>query len=222
MHIFLNYISKDFYSVFLLAFVASIFLLKISNSTKLIYLFNRFVYSMTNLFPGIDEEDKHTLFLKSISLFNLYCFLFITSVITFTIDSFLNFISLVDLLKIWLYIILICISRYLLISYLLNTYKNNNIDIVFNKIYIITINTAFFLFIINLINSYYFYQNSFFLKVSTSICLIIYMIAQLNNYLYIIRRNELKNIVYFILYLCAFKLAPWIWFYLNILGVGNE
>jgi len=222
MHIFLNYISKDFYSVFLLAFVASIFLLKISNSTKLIYLFNRFVYSMTNFFPGINEEEKHIVLLKSISFFNLYCFLFITSVITFTIDSFLNFISLVDLLKIWLYIILICISRYLLISYLLNTYKNNNIDIVFNKIYIITINTAFFLFIINLINSYYFYQNSFFLKVSTSICLIIYMIAQLNNYLYIIRRNELKNIVYFILYLCAFKLAPWIWFYLNILGVGNE
>jgi len=222
MHIFLNYISKDFYSVFLIAFLASIFLLKISNSTKLIYLFNRFVYSMTNLFPGITEEDKHTAFLKSISFFNLYCFLFITSIITFTIDSFLNFISLVDLLKIWLYIMLICISRYLLISYLLNTYKNNNIDVVLNKIYIITINTALFLFIINLINSYYFYQNSFFLKVTTSICLIIYMVAQLNNYLYLIRRNELKKIVYFILYLCAFKLAPWIWFYLNILGIGNE
>ena len=34
--------------------------------------------------------------------------------------------------------------------------------IVFNKIYIITINTALFLFIINLINSYYYVENSFF------------------------------------------------------------
>ena len=217
MHIYLNYVSKDFYSIYLLVFFVSIFLFKISNSTKLIYLFNRFVYSMTNFFPGINEEDKHSVLLKSISFFNLFCFLFITSIISFTIDSYLNFTSLEDLLRIWALIVLICISRYSLINFLLKGYKIPEIDIVFNKIYIITINTAFFLFIINLINSYYFVENSIFLKVSSSICLFIYMIAQLNNYSYIIRRGNIKNIIYFILYLCAFKLAPWIWFYTNIL-----
>jgi len=217
MHIYLNYISKDFYSVYLLVFLVSMFLFKISNSTKLIYLFNRFVYSMTNFFPGINEEDKHTPLLKSLTLFNLFLFLFITSIITFTIDSFFNYTSLSDLLKIWLYIILICVSRFLLINYLLKIYESYDFDIVFNKIYLITINATFFLFIINLINSYYFYENSFFLKVATFICLVIYMLAQLNNYLYIIRGNNPKHIVYFILYLCAFKLAPWMWFYLNIL-----
>ena len=34
------------------------------------------------------------------------------------------------------------------------------------------------------------------------------MIAQLNNYSYIVRWGNIKNIIYFILYLCAFKLAP--------------
>ena len=217
MHIYLNYVSKDFYSIYLLVFFVSIFLFKISNSTKLIYLFNRFVYSMTNFFPGINEEDKHTVLLGSNSFLNLFCFLFITSIISFTIDSYLNFTSLEDLLRIWVLIVLVCISRFTLINFLLKVYKIPEIDIVFNKIYIITINTAFFLFIINLINSYYFVENSIFLKVSSSICLFIYMIAQLNNYSYVIRWGNLKNIIYFILYLCAFKLAPWIWFYTNIL-----
>ena len=217
MHVYINYISKDFYSFYLLAFLVSIFLFKISNSTKLIYLFKRFIYSMSNFFPGINEEDKYTLLLKSYSFFNLFWFLFITSIISLTIDSFLNFISLIDILILWISIILICISRFLFISYIIKIYKGINIDIVLNKIYIITIYTSVFLFLINLINSYYFYINSYFLKVSTSICLTIYIIAQLNNYLYIIRKYNLKKIFYFILYLCAFKLAPWIWLYLNIL-----
>ena len=217
MHIYLYYVSKDFYNIYLLVFLVSIYLFQLSNSTKLIYLFNRFVYSMTNFFPGINEEDKHTVLLKSISFLNLFCFLFITSIISFTIDSYLNFTSLEDLIRIWVSILLICISRFTLINFLLKTYKIPEIDIVFNKIYIITINTAFFLFIINLINSYYFVENLLFLKVSSSVCVSIYMIAQLKNYLYVIRRGNLKTIIYFILYLCAFKLAPWIWFYTNIL-----
>ena len=217
MHIYLNYVNKDFYSIYLLVFILSIFLFKLSNPTKLIYLFNRFVYSMTNFFPGINEEDKYIVLLKSNSILNLFCFLFITSIISFTIDSYLNFTSLEDVLRIWALIVLICISRYSLINFLLKAYKIPEIDIVFNKIYIITINTAFFLFIINLINSYYFIENLLFLKISSSVCVFIYMIAQLNNYLYLIRRGNLKTIIYFILYLCAFKLAPWIWFYKNIL-----
>ena len=214
---YLNYISKDFYSVYLLAFLLCIFLFKISNSTKLLYLFNRFVYSMTNFFPGINEEDKHTSLLKSLSFFNLFWFGFITSIIILTIDSFLNFASLINLLRVWIYIIIFCISRFLFIRYIIKIYNKPNIDIVLNKIYMITINAAVFLFIINLINSYYFNTNSYFLQLSTSICIIIYMSAQLNNYLYIVRKDNLRYVFYFILYLCAFKLAPWIWFYLNIL-----
>ena len=213
MYIYLNYISKDFYSIYLLVLFACIFLFKISNSTKLIYLFNRFVYSITNFFPGINEEDKHISLLKSFSFFNIFLFLFVTSTISFTIDSFLNFKNLIDLGKVWFYIMFICVFRFLFINYIIGFRIDVNIDIVLNKIYIITINTAFFLFIINLINSYYYGVNSFFLKVATSFCLIIYLLAQFNNYLYILTRDKTKYIFYFILYLCAFKLAPWIWLY---------
>ena len=220
MHFYINYISKDFYSIYLLVFLISIFIFKIFNSTKLIYLFNRFRYSMTNFFPGISEEEKRSSKSNYFNLFNSYWFLFITSIITFIIDSFINFKNPYDLFKIWLIIAIICISRYLLVRFIFNVYIDYNLNFFSNKIYNLSISTAFFAFIIVLINSYFFSYNSFFLKTLISICLIIYMVAQLNNYLYLIRRGNLKLIVYFILYLCAFKLAPWIWLYSNILKVS--
>ena len=220
MHFYINYISKDFYNIYLLVFLISIFIFKIFNSTKLIYLFNRFKYSMTNFFPGISEEEKRSSKSNYFNLFNSYWFLFITSIITFIIDSFINFKNPYDLFKIWLIIAIICISRYLLVRLIFNTYIDYNLNFISNKIYNLSISTAFFAFIIVLINSYFFSYNSFFLKTLISICLIIYMVAQLNNYLYLIRRGNLKLIVYFILYLCAFKLAPWIWLYSNILKVS--
>ena len=220
MHFYINYISKDFYNIYLLVFLISIFIFKIFNSTKLIYLFNRFKYSMTNFFPGISEEDKGLSKSNYFNLFNSYWFLFITSIITFVIDSFINFKNPYDLFKIWLIIAIICISRYLLVRLIFNTYIDYNLNFISNKIYSLSITATFFAFIIIFINSYYFSYNSFFLKTLISICLIIYMAAQLNNYLYLIRRVNLKLIVYFILYLCAFKLAPWIWLYSNILKVS--
>lgn len=220
MHFYINYISKDFYSIYLLVFLISIFIFKIFNSTKLIYLFNRFKYSMTNLFPGISEDEKRLSKSNYFNLFNSYWFLFITSIITFVIDSFINFKNPYDLFKIWLIIAIICISRYLLARFIFNTYIDYNLHFLSNKIYNLSIHAAFFAFIIVLINSYFFSYNSFFLKTLISICLIIYMAAQLSNYLYFIRRVNLKLIVYFILYLCAFKLAPWIWLYSNILKVS--
>jgi len=220
MHFYINYISKDFYSIYLLVFLISIFIFKIFNSTKLIYLFNRFKYSMTNLFPGISEDEKRLSKSNYFNLFNSYWFLFITSIITFVIDSFINLKNPHDLFKIWLIIAIICISRYLLVRFIFNTYIDYNLNFLSNKIYNLSIHIAFFAFIIVLINSYFFSYNSFFLKTLISICLIIYMAAQLSNYLYFIRRVNLKLIVYFILYLCAFKLAPWIWLYSNILKVS--
>ena len=220
MHFYINYINKDLYSIYLLVFLISIFIIKILNSTKLTHLFNRFKYSMTNFFPGISEEEKALNKSNYINLFNFYWFLFITSIITFVIDSFINFKNPDDLFNIWVTIVIICISRYLLVRFISSVYIDYNLNFISNKMYNLSITTAFFAFIIVLINSYYFDYNSFFLKTMISICLIIYMAAQLNNYLYLIRRGDLKIIVYFILYLCAFKLAPWIWLYSNILKVS--
>ena len=40
-------------------------------------------------------------------------------------------------------------------------------------------------------------------------------VTQLTVYLRIIRFNQIR-IVYLILYLCAFKIAPWLWLYKSI------
>ncbi len=128
MHFYINYISKDFYSIYLLVFLISIFIFKIFNSTKLIYLFNRFRYSMTNFFPGISEEEKRSRKSNYFNLFNSYWFLFITSIITFIIDSFINFKNPYDLFNIWLIIAIICISRYLLVRFIFNVYIDYNLN----------------------------------------------------------------------------------------------
>ena len=75
MHFYINYINKDLYSIYLLVFLISIFIIKILNSTKLTHLFNRFKYSMTNFFPGISEEEKALNKSNYINLFNFYWFL---------------------------------------------------------------------------------------------------------------------------------------------------
>ena len=153
MHFYINYISKDFYSIYLLVFLISIFIFKIFNSTNLIYLFNRFRYSMTNFFPGISEAEKSSRKSNYFNLFNSYWFLFITSIITFIIDSFINFKNPYDLFKIWLIIAIICISRYLLVRFIFNVYIGYNLNFFSNKIYNLSIFAAFFAFIIVLINT---------------------------------------------------------------------
>ena len=83
---------------------------------------------MTNFFPKISEEEKGKSKSNYFNLFNSYWFLFITSIITFIIDSFINFKNPYDLFKIWLIIAIICISRYLLVRFIFNTYIDYNLN----------------------------------------------------------------------------------------------
>ena len=52
------------------------------------------------------------------------------------------------------------------------------------------------------------YLNNIFL-----ILFVLHFIFQAKNYLSYFSKNKIKEVMYFILYLCAFKLAPWIWLY---------
>ena len=51
------------------------------------------------------------------------------------------------------------------------------------------------------------------LRVSSIVIAFFYLLFQAKNYLSYIVKLEVKEVMYFILYLCTFKLAPWIWFY---------
>ena len=68
-----------------------------------------------------------------------------------------------------------------------------------------------------LINFTFYNLNSFYdidyLKTTFLILIGLHFIFQAKNYFSLIIKFELKEVMYFILYLCAFKLAPWLWLY---------
>ena len=52
-----------------------------------------------------------------------------------------------------------------------------------------------------------YFKNTFLILIG------LHFIFQAKNYFSLIIKFELKEVMYFILYLCAFKLAPWLWLY---------
>ena len=124
-------------------------------------------------------------------------------------DLFLRFLNFNILILATLFI------RFLIIQYVLGMFLNSKLKFIFYKNYIINIIIAvlmLFNFIIYNLNSFYdfnYLKNTFFILIG------LHLIFQTKNYLSYFLKFDLKEVMYFILYLCAFKLAPWIWLFLN-------
>jgi hypothetical protein len=82
-------------------------------------------------------------------------------------------------------------------------FKNYIINIIIGLLLLIN-------FIIYNLNSIYTINS---LKNTFLILIGFHFIFQAKNYLSLIIKSEPKEIMYLILYLCAFKLAPWLWLY---------
>jgi hypothetical protein len=121
-----------------------------------------------------------------------------------------------SLLSINLFIYGIILIRFLVIKYLIEIFLSSNIKFIFFKNYIINIIIG----ILMLINFTFYNLNSFYnidyLKNMFLILIGLHFIFQAKNYFSLIIKFELKEVMYFILYLCAFKLAPWIWLYQDV------
>ena len=65
-------------------------------------------------------------------------------------------------------------------------------------------------FVVYNLNTFY---NFNYLKNTFLILLGLHFIFQTKNYLSYFSKIDIKEVMYFILYLCGFKLAPWIWLY---------
>ena len=105
--------------------------------------------------------------------------------------------------------------RFLIIRYILGMFVESKLKFIFYKNYIINIMIAvlmLFNFIIYNLNSFYDFN---YLKNTFFILLGLHFIFQTKNYLSFILKFDLKEVMYFILYLCVFKLAPWIWLFSN-------
>ena len=113
-------------------------------------------------------------------------------------------------------IILMLLVRFLLIKYVIEKFLNSKLKFIFFKNYIVSIIIGVLLFI----NFVVYNLNSFYtidyLNYTSLILIGLHFIFQAKNYLSLIIKCKLKEVMYFILYLCAFKLAPWIWLYQDL------
>ena len=122
-------------------------------------------------------------------------------------ELFLNFLSINSL------VFLMLLIRFLIIKYVLEIFLSSKLKFVFFKNYITNIIIGLLLFV----NFVFYNLNSFYtidyLNTTFFVLFGLHFIFQAKNYLSLIIKYEAKEIMYLILYLCAFKLAPWLWLY---------
>ena len=216
--------NQDVTSVFVLVLIIVFYLFKVFQKTKLLYLFRSVSYHFTNIFFLYNPEDLNIH--GRINYFTYFYILFyhlINGVIMVYLSAFLYDGSLKiegmdiklfrSLLSINLFIYGIILIRFLIIKYFIEIFLSSKLKFIFFKNYIINIIIGILMlinFTIYNLNSFY---NIDYLKNTFIILIGLHFIFQAKNYLSLIIKSELKEVVYFILYLCAFKLAPWLWLY---------
>ena len=222
--------NQDLTTLFALVVLLVFYFFQIFQRVKLVYLFRSVKYHFRNILIPYSSDDlgisgTGTSVINYFHYFYIFFFLLINVVIMtyfgawylqgstkfyiMSNDLFLRFLNFNILILATLFI------RFLIIQYVLGMFLNSKLKFIFYKNYIINIIIAvlmLFNFIIYNLNSFYdfnYLKNTFFILIG------LHLIFQTKNYLSYFLKFDLKEVMYFILYLCAFKLAPWIWLFLN-------
>ena len=219
--------NQEITSVFILILILVFYLFQIFQKAKLLYLFRSAHYHFANILFLYNNEDLNIHGkINYFSYFYIFFFTLINGVII-TYIGFFEFDGLIkvegmstelflSLLSFNSLIILMLLVRFLLIKYVIEKFLNSKLKFIFFKNYIVSIIIGVLLFI----NFVLYNLNSFYsvdyLKNTFIILIGLHFIFQAKNYLSLIIKSELKEVIYFILYLCAFKLAPWIWLYQDL------
>ena len=103
--------------------------------------------------------------------------------------------------------------RFLVIRYILEMFLEYKLKFIFFKNYIINIIIGILLLINFVIYNLNSFLNLTYLKYTFLVFFFLHFIFQAKNYFSYFSKIDIKEVVYFILYLCAFKIAPWIWLY---------
>jgi len=216
--------NQDLTSVFVLVLIIMFYLFQVFQKTKLLYLFRSVSYHFTNIFFLYNPEDLNIHGrINYFHYFYIFFYHLITGVIMVYLTAFIYEGSLkaegMDkelfnyLLSINLFIYAVIFIRFLIIKYFLEIFLTSKLKFIFFKNFIINIIIG----ILMLINFTFYNLNSFYnidyLKNTFLILIGLHFIFQAKNYFSLIIKFELKEVMYFILYLCAFKLAPWLWLY---------
>ena len=223
--------NQNLTTLFVLVVLLVFYFFQIFQRVKLVYLFRSVKYHFRNILTPYSSDDlgisgTGTSVINYFHYFYIFFFLLINGVIItyfgawytqgiiksdgMSNDLFLRLLNFNILILVTLSI------RFLIIRYILGMFISSKLKFIFYKNYIVNILISvlmLFNFIIYNLNSFYDFN---YLKNISFLLIGLHFFFQTKNYLSYFLKFDLKEVMYFILYLCAFKLAPWIWLYSNL------
>ena len=220
--------NQDLTTLFILIILLVFYFLQIFQRVKLVYLFRSLSYHFRNILRPYNIDDlgisgSGTSVINYYNYFYIFFFLLINGIVmtyfgALTYQGTIKFDGISNelffrLLNFNIIIFITLVIRFLIIKYVLEIFLNYKLKFIFFKNYIINIIIGILMlinFIVYNLNTFYDFN---YLKNIFLILLGLHFIFQTKNYLSYFSKIDIKEIMYFILYLCAFKLAPWIWLY---------
>ena len=220
--------NQDLTTLFVVIILLIFYFLQIFQRAKLVYLFRSVNYHFRNILVPYNIDDlgisgSGTSIINYFNYFYLFFFLLINLVVmtyfgTLSFHGSINFDEMGNelFLRLLNFNILIFITlsvRFLVIKYILEMFLSYKLKFIFFKNYIINIIIGILMlinFVVYSLNTFY---DFIYLKNTFFSLLVLHFIFQAKNYLSYFSKIDIKEVMYFILYLCGFKLAPWIWLY---------
>jgi len=218
--------TQEIISIYILTYIVVFYFFSVFQRVKLLYLFRSARYHFTKIFYPYNSDDLSISKINYLHYFYIFFYILINGVIITYIVAFtdsgisktdgLTLIQIKDYFKINLIVYIVIFIRFLIINYVLGMFLSSKLKFIFFKNFIVNIiigNLMLINFIVYNLNSFYDYN---YLIISTISLLGLHFFFQAKVYLSYVSKLEIKSIMYFILYLCAFKLAPWLWLYSSL------
>ena len=218
--------TQEIISIYILTYIVVFYFFSVFQRVKLLYLFRSARYHFTKIFYPYNSDDLSISKINYLHYFYIFFYILINGVIITYIAAFtdsgisktegLTLIQIKDYFTINLIVYIVIFIRFLIINYVLGMFLSSKLKFIFFKNFILNIiigNLMLINFIVYNLNSFYDYN---YLIISTISLLGLHFFFQAKVYLSYVSKLEIKSIMYFILYLCAFKLAPWLWLYSSL------
>ena len=218
-------LNQNLTTFFVLIIIFVFYFFQIFQKVKLVYLFRSVRYHFRNILVPYNSDDLNisgsgTSVINYYNYFYIFFFLLINGAIMTYLGALnpqeiTKFDSLSnELLLNYNVIIFTTLSvRFLVIRYILEMFLEYKLKFIFFKNYIINIIIGILLLINFVIYNLNSFLNLTYLKYTFLVFFFLHFIFQAKNYFSYFSKIDIKEVVYFILYLCAFKIAPWIWLY---------
>ena len=221
-------LNQNLTTFFVLIIIFVFYFFQIFQKVKLVYLFRSVRYHFRNILVPYNSDDLNisgsgTSVINYYNYFYIFFFLLINgAIMTYLValnpQEIIKFDGLSNelFLRLLNYNVIIFTTlsvRFLFIRYILEMFLEYKLKFIFFKNYIINIIIGILLLINFVIYNLNSFLNLTYLKYTFLIFFFLNFIFQAKNYFSYFSKIDIKEVVYFILYLCAFKIAPWIWLY---------